>query len=212
MRRSTKFLIGYFLFFIGLSAIAMAPGGALVVLLITGMALPLFGMPGLVVIAAPTVVIYSAALLPFWFSFRVPTHPIGAGGSGAARSGGHRHRSGPRLARGDAAVRGANGQGRHEPPGNAQAQEHRTEWRRHVGLVRLRGNGRRSECLLQRDLPAAVVQRRSGPGADDTNAGHLHEPAGGIDPERHLSHRASGNPVRRPIPTAPTSRKLFATA
>jgi hypothetical protein len=54
MRRSTKFLIGYFLFFIGLSAIAMAPGGALVVLLITGMALPLFGLPGLVVIAAPT--------------------------------------------------------------------------------------------------------------------------------------------------------------
>ena len=193
MRRSTKFLIGYFLFFIGLSAIAMAPGGALIVLLITGMALPLFGdagsrgdrradrrylfrqrccrcgfrsgVPRIRLVLAAVALLVPAAIA------------IGPGLSRERRRGCSRQQMGK-----DDMSR----------PATPKPKSIELEWRRHVGPVRLRGNGRRRERLLQRDLPAAAVQRRSGLGADDTNAGHLHEPAGGIDPERHLSHRASG--------------------
>lgn len=76
MRRGRKFLIFYFLFFGALSVVALIPTGALIVLLITGMALPLFGMPGFLVIASPTIFIYSAALIPLWLVLTAPRRRI----------------------------------------------------------------------------------------------------------------------------------------
>jgi hypothetical protein len=76
MRRGEKFLISYFLFFGALSVVAMIPGGALVVLLITAMALPLFGAPGFLVIASPTILLYSAALAPLWLALTAPHRRI----------------------------------------------------------------------------------------------------------------------------------------
>ena len=72
MRRSSKFLIVYFLFFGALSLIAVIPGGALFLLLITAMGLPLFGAPGFVAIAAPTIVLYSVVLVPLWLALTTP--------------------------------------------------------------------------------------------------------------------------------------------
>ena len=68
MARRHKFLIGYFIFFGVLAAIAVAPGGALTLLILTAIVLPLFGMPGFLAIASPTIMIYSVALLPLWFA------------------------------------------------------------------------------------------------------------------------------------------------
>ena len=76
MRRDRKFLIFYFLFFGALSIIAVIPAGALIVLLITAMALPLFGAPGFLVIASPTILLYSAALVPLWLMFTAPHRRI----------------------------------------------------------------------------------------------------------------------------------------
>jgi len=76
MRRGRKFLIFYFLFFGALSVVAMIPAGALMVLLITTMALPLFGAPGFMVIASPTILLYSAALVPLWLALTAPHRRI----------------------------------------------------------------------------------------------------------------------------------------
>jgi hypothetical protein len=72
MRRGSKFLLFYFLLFGALSVIAVIPGGALMVLVITAMALPLFGVPGFLVIASPTILLYSAALVPLWRALTAP--------------------------------------------------------------------------------------------------------------------------------------------
>lgn len=72
MRRGQKFLVFYFLFFGALSVIAFIPGGALVVLLLTAMALPLFGGPGWLVIASPTILIYSVSLVPMLLALTAP--------------------------------------------------------------------------------------------------------------------------------------------
>ena len=72
MRRGQKFLIYYFLFFGALSVIAVIPGGALFVLILTGMALPLFGMPGFLVIVSPTILLYSVSLVPLWLALTAP--------------------------------------------------------------------------------------------------------------------------------------------
>jgi hypothetical protein len=76
MRRGRKFLVVYFLFFGALSVIAVIPAGALIVLLITAMALPLFGVPGLLVIASPTILLYSTALVPLWLALTTPRRRI----------------------------------------------------------------------------------------------------------------------------------------
>lgn len=72
MRRGTKLLIYYFVFFGVLSVIALIPGGALFVFLLTAMGLPLLGIPGLLVIASPTILFYSAALIPLWLASSAP--------------------------------------------------------------------------------------------------------------------------------------------
>jgi len=72
MRRGTKLLICYFVFFGVLSVVALIPEGALFVLLLTAMGLPLFGIPGLLVIASPTILLYSAALIPLWLASSAP--------------------------------------------------------------------------------------------------------------------------------------------
>jgi hypothetical protein len=64
MQRIHKFIVFYFVFFSVLTAIALIPGGSTIVMLITTMVLPLFGLPGLLVIASPTILLYSAALIP----------------------------------------------------------------------------------------------------------------------------------------------------
>ncbi len=76
MWRGRKFLIYYFLIFCALSVIAMIPAGALMVLLITAMSLPLFGLPGFLVIASPTILLYSGALLPLWLALTAPRRRI----------------------------------------------------------------------------------------------------------------------------------------
>jgi hypothetical protein len=76
MRRGRKFLIFYFLFFGALSAIALIPGGALIVLLITAMGLPLFGLPGFLAIASPTILLYSVALIPLGLALTTPPRRI----------------------------------------------------------------------------------------------------------------------------------------
>jgi hypothetical protein len=72
MRRRHKFLIIYFMALVAMSAIAVTPGGTLTVLLITAMGLPLFGIPGFLVAASPTILLYSFALLPLWFCATMP--------------------------------------------------------------------------------------------------------------------------------------------
>jgi hypothetical protein len=76
MRRVRKFLTIYFLFFGALSIIAAIPAAALMVLLLTSMALPLFGAPGFLVIASPTILLYSSALVPLWRALAVPGRGI----------------------------------------------------------------------------------------------------------------------------------------
>jgi hypothetical protein len=76
MPRSGKFLVAYFAIFGALSLVAVIPGGALVVLLITGMLVPLFGAPGFLVLASPTILLYSAALVPMWLALFVPRRRI----------------------------------------------------------------------------------------------------------------------------------------
>lgn len=76
MRRGRKFLTFYFMVLSGLSVIAIVPTGALFVLLISTMALPLFGVPGFLVIASPTILIYSAALVPLWLALIEPHRRI----------------------------------------------------------------------------------------------------------------------------------------
>jgi hypothetical protein len=68
MRRGRKFLIFHFMFFGVLGLIAVIPGGTLFLALITAMVLPLFGMPAFLAIAAPTVLLYSVALMPLWLA------------------------------------------------------------------------------------------------------------------------------------------------
>ena len=68
MRRGRKLLIFHLIFFSVLSVIAFIPGGALFVVLITAMLLPLFGIPAFFTIAAPTVLLYSVALVPLWLA------------------------------------------------------------------------------------------------------------------------------------------------
>lgn len=72
MRRRHKFLIVYFLLFGAMSAVAMIPGATLMVLIFTAMALPMFGIPGFLVAASPTILLYSFSLLPLWFCAIVP--------------------------------------------------------------------------------------------------------------------------------------------
>ena len=72
MRRGRKFLTIYFLFFGALSILAVIPAVPLMVLLLTSMALPLFGAPGFLVIASPTILLYSSALVPLWRALAVP--------------------------------------------------------------------------------------------------------------------------------------------
>ena len=72
MRRGQKFLLFYFLFFGALSVIAFIPGGALIVLLSTAMALPLLGGPGWLVIASPTILLYSISLVPMLLALTAP--------------------------------------------------------------------------------------------------------------------------------------------
>ena len=72
MRRGQKFLVFYFLFFGALSVIACIPGAALIVLLFTAMALPLFGAPGFLVIASPTILLYSISLAPMLLALTAP--------------------------------------------------------------------------------------------------------------------------------------------
>jgi hypothetical protein len=69
MRPGGRFLIFYFSVFGALSAIALIPGGALVVLLLTAGVVPLGGLPGFLVIASPTILLYSAALVPLWLAW-----------------------------------------------------------------------------------------------------------------------------------------------
>jgi hypothetical protein len=74
--RGEKFLVIYFLFFAALSGIAIMPGGTLFLLIVTGMALPLFGIPGFMAAASPTILLYSASLLPLWAALtRTPRRP-----------------------------------------------------------------------------------------------------------------------------------------
>ena len=72
MRRGRKFLTIYFLVFGVLSVLAMIPAVPLMVLLFTSRALPLSGAPGFLVIASPTILLYSAALVPLWRALAVP--------------------------------------------------------------------------------------------------------------------------------------------
>jgi hypothetical protein len=76
MRRGRKFLIFYFAFFGALSVVAVIPGGALILLLITAMGLPLFGMPGFLAIASPTILLYSIALVPLGLALTMPSRRI----------------------------------------------------------------------------------------------------------------------------------------
>jgi hypothetical protein len=69
MQRDSDFLYRYFLFFGALSVIAVIPAGALTVLLIT---FPLAGLPGYLVIASPTILLYSFALLPLSAALTAP--------------------------------------------------------------------------------------------------------------------------------------------
>jgi hypothetical protein len=73
MRRSSKYIIAWFVVFGVLSAVAMIPDAALMVLFLSAavLPLPLFGLPGYLIIAAPTVLLYSIALLPVWLVLRV---------------------------------------------------------------------------------------------------------------------------------------------
>ncbi len=75
MRRAQKFLTIYFLLFGALSLLAAIPTAALMILLFTSMALPLFGAPGFLVIASPTILLYSTALLPLRFALSAPARP-----------------------------------------------------------------------------------------------------------------------------------------
>lgn len=68
MRRSDKFLVWYFVFFTVLAAIAVIPGGTIMVLIATGMFLPFFGLPGFLVALSPTILIYSFFTLSVWFA------------------------------------------------------------------------------------------------------------------------------------------------
>jgi hypothetical protein len=76
MRRDRKFLTIYFVVFGALSLLAVIPGVPLMVLLLTSMALPLFGAPGFLVIASPTILLYSSALVPLWRALAVPGRGI----------------------------------------------------------------------------------------------------------------------------------------
>jgi hypothetical protein len=74
MNRSLTY---YFLFFGILTLIAFIPGAALMVLIATGMALPLLGAPGWLIMAAPTVLLYSIVAIPLLASLRRPNRQIG---------------------------------------------------------------------------------------------------------------------------------------
>ena len=76
MRRVRKFLTIYFLVFGALSILAVIPAVPLMVLLLTSMALPLFGAPGFLIIASPTILLYSSALVPLWRALAVPGRGI----------------------------------------------------------------------------------------------------------------------------------------
>jgi len=76
MQRGRRFLIFYFLLLGALSIVAVIPAGALIVLIFTGMALPLFGIPGLLVIASPTMLLYSGALVPLWLASIAPDRRV----------------------------------------------------------------------------------------------------------------------------------------
>jgi hypothetical protein len=171
MRRGRKFLIFYFVFFGIFSLIAVIPGGALFLALITAMVLPLFGAGGFLAIAAPTVLLYSAALVPLWLALTEPRRRIPLIAVTAllpivvALVPGM-------LSRQEAtefAMR--DGQRRHAPSSQNATQAHRTDWRSDVRHVRLRADGRRQGCFLQRNLPTPVVQWRGRMGPDDADAG-----------------------------------------
>ncbi|RDV02196.1 hypothetical protein [Undibacter mobilis] len=61
MQRFQKFIAAYFIVIGMLALIAIIPGGTLLMLIVTMMGLPLFGIPGLLTAAAPTIFIYSTA-------------------------------------------------------------------------------------------------------------------------------------------------------
>ena len=86
MRRGRKFLTIYFLFFGALSILAVIPAVPMMVLLLTSMALPLFGAPGFLIIASPTILLYSSALVPLWRALAVPDRRIWRIASAAAAS------------------------------------------------------------------------------------------------------------------------------
>jgi hypothetical protein len=64
-----KFLLVHFMFFGVLALIGLIPGGALMLMLIT---FPLLGIPGFIAIAAPTILLYSVALIPLWLALVPP--------------------------------------------------------------------------------------------------------------------------------------------
>ncbi|HVZ53383.1 MAG TPA: hypothetical protein VG986_15570, partial [Pseudolabrys sp.] len=68
MRRGSGFITWYLLIVGAMAVIACLPGGTLMALLITAMALPLFGIPGFLIAASPTILIYSTSLLPLWLA------------------------------------------------------------------------------------------------------------------------------------------------
>src|SRR5262245_8464922 len=76
MRRGRKFLTLYFVIVGIFSLIAMIPGGVLFLALITAMVLPLFGAGGFIAMAAPTVLLYSAALIPVRLALTAPRRNI----------------------------------------------------------------------------------------------------------------------------------------
>ncbi len=129
MRRGRKFLTIYFVVFGALSLLAVIPGVPLMVLLLTSMALPLFGAPGFLVIASPTILLYSSALVPLWRALAVPGRgiwPIAiALAAGFPIAAGNRNRTRHALAERGETVRTANQQGRLQPlAGRRQTEEH----------------------------------------------------------------------------------------
>ena len=69
MRGGRKFLIVYLVVLGVLSLISAIPGVALSLTVLT---LPLLGVPGLVTMAAPTILLYSLGLVPLWLALTGP--------------------------------------------------------------------------------------------------------------------------------------------
>jgi hypothetical protein len=70
MRRSDKYVIAYFVVFGALSAITTIPFAVAIALVVSAREISVLGAVGLLVIASPTVLLYSTALLPLWLALR----------------------------------------------------------------------------------------------------------------------------------------------